>query len=60
MKYKNISGRTLNVIGVGIVKPDGIIDVDKDKFNNANFEKVIKNTVDNTEKPAEQTAKTDK
>ncbi len=36
-KVKNISGRDLNVIGVGIVKIDGEVMVDEG-FNNANFE----------------------
>jgi hypothetical protein len=39
-KYKNISGKTIEVNKIGIVKPDGIINV-PEGFNNANFIKVV-------------------
>ncbi len=36
-KVKNISGKTLTVVDIGVAKPDEIIEV-PDNFNNANFE----------------------
>ena len=39
MKYKNISGKDLQLPGIGTVKADGIID-QPDGFNNANFQTV--------------------
>lgn len=58
MKVKNITKQTLNVVGFGVVKPDGIIDV-PDDFNNANFEKVIKKPTETGDK-ADQTANNNK
>ena len=39
MKVKNISGKDLTLIGIGIVPADGVADVPED-FNNVNFEKI--------------------
>ena len=39
-KFKNISGKILNVVGFGIIKVDGILKTDKD-FNNINFLEVF-------------------
>lgn len=39
MKYKNISNQTQELIGFGVVKPDGIIETKKE-INNSNFELV--------------------
>lgn len=41
MKYKNISKRILEVPGVGVIKPDEVVEIPKG-FNNANFEEVKK------------------
>jgi len=50
MKYKNISEKTLEVPGVGVIKPGAIVDISGD-FNNKNFEKVKAEPV-KTEAPA--------
>ncbi len=39
MKYKNISGKDLEVLNVGIVKAGEIVDLPED-FHNSNFEKI--------------------
>jgi len=48
MKYKNISGQDLTIIGVGIVK-DGETREMPEGFNNANFEKVGKSKSDESD-----------
>jgi len=37
MKYKNTSNQTQELIGFGVVEPDGIIET-KEEINNPNFE----------------------
>ncbi|HEY4714443.1 MAG TPA: hypothetical protein VIH30_09435 [Aquirhabdus sp.] len=39
-KYKNISGCELALDGFGFVKPNEVIETEKD-INNANFEEVV-------------------
>ena len=39
MKYKNISNKTLTIIGFGIVKPDGVIKT-KQAIHNPNLKLV--------------------
>ena len=39
MKYKNISNKTLTIIGFGVVKPDGVIKT-KQVINNPNLKLV--------------------
>lgn len=48
MKYKNISGHDLGIVGVGVVKADQEVDMPKD-FNNANFILVTKETKEEKE-----------
>jgi len=41
MKYRNISKQTQDLIGFGVVDPDGIIETTQ-KINNPNFELVLR------------------
>jgi len=44
-KYKNVSGRTLTLIGIGIIKPDEVFET-KQEINNPNFVKVNEQKVE--------------
>lgn len=52
-KYKNISGVELTLPGIGIVKPDGEIEV-KEGLNNANFQLVAESKKEEKIKPKEE------
>jgi hypothetical protein len=52
MKYKNISGRDLWVVGYGKVKADGILNAKKG-FHNVNFQVVNEPIVEKAEKKEE-------
>lgn len=50
---KNISGQTLSVIGVGVVKADEVVEV-PDDFNNPNFEIVSNGSKPDTKTEAQE------
>lgn len=51
--YKNISGTTQELIGVGLVEAGGTIETSA-ILNNGNFELVVKPKVETTKKPDKQ------
>jgi len=53
-KYKNISGKTLTLIGIGIIKPDEVFETEQD-INNPNFVKVNEQKVETKEEEKTKT-----